>query len=70
MMMNPLASPAMMSPMYSQTFPWNTTPVPYTQNQIPTPWPLQYQNMANVNSNMLPYNMMPQQQPDNNFYYS
>ena len=53
---NPTARPAMMFPMYSQ-------------NLIPTPWPRQFQNVANVNSNMLPYNMMPQQLPVNTFSY-
>ena len=56
MMMNPMDRPAMMFPMYSQ-------------NLTPTPWPTQFQNVANVNSNMLPYNMMPQQLPVNTFSY-
>ena len=53
MMMNPMARPVTMFPMLSH----------------PTPWPTQYQNAANVNSNMLPHNMMPQQQLYNPFYY-
>ena len=51
---------AMVSP---QTFPWYNPTLPTMLNSMT------YQNVAQPNPFLLPYNMMPQQQPTNPFYY-
>ena len=57
---NPMALTTM-SPMkssqHTQTFPWSNPAVPTMQNSI------MYNNMANPNPFLLPYSIMPQQQP-------